>query len=112
MANLQETFDKLGPQGADLMQQLMHALRGALATSITAVFLVGVVAVALGFIATIFLKELPLQKRYQIEEAGEGVPASPPAQEAALAQANHESADCRQQDKDHSSSEQDRKPPS
>ncbi len=112
MANLQETFDKLGPQGADLMQQLMHALRGALATSITAVFLVGVVAVALGFVATLFLKELPLQKRYQIEEAGEGVPASPPAQEAALAQANHESADCRQQDKNHSSSEQDRKPPS
>ena len=112
MANLQETFDKLGPQGADLMQQLMHALRGALATSITEVFLVGVVAVALGFVATLFLKELPLQKRYQIEEAGEGVPASPPAQEAALAQANPESADCRQQDEGHSSSEQDRKPPS
>ena len=112
MANLQETFDKLGPQGADLMQQLMHGLRGALATSITEVFLVGVVAVALGFVATLFLKELPLQKRYQIEEAGEGTLAGPPAREAAFAKANPESADCRQQDKNHSSSEQDRKPPS
>ena len=113
MANLQETFDKLGPQGADLMQQLMHGLRGALATSITAVFLVGVVAVALGFVATLFLKELPLQKRYQIEEAGEGAPASPPAQKVASAPApNPEPVDCHQQDDGHGSSEQDRKPPS
>jgi hypothetical protein len=68
--------------------------------------------VALGFVATLFLKEIPLQKRYQIEEDGEGVPTGPPAQEVVLVQAaNAEPVDCPQQDKDYSSSEQDAKPP-
>lgn len=112
MAKLEEAFEPFGPQGAEMMQQLMHGLREALAISLTAVFLIGVVAVALGFIATIFLKELPLQKRYQIEEEGEVVTAGSPAQKVAPAQADPESADCQQQDKAHSSSQQDAKPSS
>jgi EmrB/QacA subfamily drug resistance transporter len=65
MTSLQSTFAQAGPQGAALGQQFIQALRGALASAIDHVFLVGLGAIALGFLATLFLKELPLKKRGQ-----------------------------------------------
>jgi len=67
VSKLQEIFDGLGPQGADLMQQLMHALREALAMAISDIFLLAVAAVAVGLIATALFREIPLRKHFGAE---------------------------------------------
>lgn len=90
VSNLQQMFGSLGPQGVDLMQQLMYALREALARAISDIFILGVAAVAVGLIATALFKELPLRKRFGVEGVGEGQPQplEPAAGEAHMAKAN------------------------
>ena len=73
LSDLRSGIAQSGPEGADLAEQLVRALRETLASAIGDVFLIGVVAVGLGFVATLFLKELPLAKRGQRPE---GVPDS------------------------------------
>ncbi|MBI2866147.1 MAG: MFS transporter [Chloroflexi bacterium] len=60
---LQSAFNQLGPQGADLGRQLLQALRTALASAIGKVFTVSLLAGALAFLVTLFLKEIPLKER-------------------------------------------------
>ena len=63
LAGLRATFDRLGPQGSDLAEHLVGALRGSLAAATSDVFLVGVAVIAAAFVATMFLREIPLGRR-------------------------------------------------
>ena len=54
--------------GGDLFQQLLDALRQALSSSISEVFLICLATVAAAWIVTLFLKEIPLQSRGPVEE--------------------------------------------
>jgi EmrB/QacA subfamily drug resistance transporter len=66
---LQGKLSQLGPQGAVLLQQLEHAVKISLADSITEVFLLGAGLMVVCFIATLFLKEIPLRRS---NKPGEG----------------------------------------
>ena len=60
---LKEMFNEAGPQGAALLEQLMEALRASLSFAIGDVFSIAMVAILIAWVATLFLKELPLRRR-------------------------------------------------
>lgn len=60
---LQAGFADRGPQGAEMLEQLLTALRETLASAIGDVFLLVTVALAIAFAVTLFLKEVPLRTR-------------------------------------------------
>ena len=60
---LQAGFASRGPQGAAMVEQLLTALRETLASAIGDVFLLVTVALAISFVVTLFLKEVPLRTR-------------------------------------------------
>jgi len=68
---LQAGFADRGPQGAETVEQLLTALRETLASAIGDVFLLVTGALAIAFVVTIFLKEVPLRTRR---------PGSPPSE--------------------------------
>jgi EmrB/QacA subfamily drug resistance transporter len=68
-AQIRQSFDALGPTGQALFQQLTDALKLSLSEAIAGLFLVSLVAVALAFVATLFLKEIPLRKSNHPTEA-------------------------------------------
>ena len=63
LAELRASFADRGPQGAEIVAQLLATLRETLASAIGAVFVVVAVALAIAFVVTIFLKEVPLRTR-------------------------------------------------
>jgi len=63
LEQLQAGFAGRGPQGAAMVEQLLTALRETLASAIGDVFLVVTVALAVSFVVTLFLKEVPLRTR-------------------------------------------------
>jgi len=63
-AALQARLAQLGPQGAALFQQLMHAVKVSLASAISEVFVIGTVMMVVAFVATLFLREIPLRKAH------------------------------------------------
>ncbi len=63
LEQLQAGFASRGPQGAEMVAQLLTALREALASAIGDVFLLVTGALAIAFVVTIFLKEVPLRTR-------------------------------------------------
>ncbi|MDD5092882.1 MAG: MDR family MFS transporter [Dehalococcoidia bacterium] len=63
---LHSQFNQLGPQGEGLFQQLVDALRHALSSAITEVFLIGLIVALIALAATVFLKEIPLQGKRNI----------------------------------------------
>jgi EmrB/QacA subfamily drug resistance transporter len=68
---IQRGFAALGPQGQVLFQQFMDALRLSLAQAITGLFLVSLTAMCLAFVATLFLREIPLRKSHRAAEHAE-----------------------------------------
>jgi MFS family permease len=54
----------LGPQGAQIYDALLGAIKIGLVTAIHDIFIVAAVLAALGGVATLFLEELPLRKTY------------------------------------------------
>ena len=60
---LQAGFADRGPQGAAMVEQLLTALRETLASAIGDVFLVVTAGLAISFVVTTFLKEVPLRTR-------------------------------------------------
>jgi EmrB/QacA subfamily drug resistance transporter len=70
--DLKATFAHFGPQGMVLYEQLMHAIKLSFASSIGEVFLMGAAMMTLAFVATLFLKEIPLRKS---NKSVEGEPA-------------------------------------
>jgi hypothetical protein len=68
---LQEFFNQAGPQGEELLQQLLQSLRMALSTAISEVFFIGFILMGLVLLANFFLKEIPLRKSHG--EAGSSI---------------------------------------
>lgn len=64
MDQLKSGFEQLGPQGATLFNQLIQTLKSALNSGITEVFFIAMLLVAAGWVANLFLKEIPLRKHY------------------------------------------------
>ena len=63
LESIQAMLGEQGPQGADLAQNLLVALRTTLASAIGDVFLLAVVTAAVAFGATMFIREVPLRGR-------------------------------------------------
>ncbi len=68
MAKLQAVFDKLGPNGQDLLNQFTIAVRESMANAIQHVFFIGFILVVASTILVLFLKELPLRKTKHLPE--------------------------------------------
>ncbi|HEU0026035.1 MAG TPA: MDR family MFS transporter [Ktedonobacterales bacterium] len=68
-SDLQAAFARFGPQGATLYHQLLEAVKVSFASSISEVFLIGAGMMALAFVATLFLKEIPLRKSNKTSES-------------------------------------------
>jgi EmrB/QacA subfamily drug resistance transporter len=64
LEELRRVVSELVPQGARMADQLVRALREALAMSISDVFVVGLAAVGVAFVVTLFLKEVPLKRSH------------------------------------------------
>jgi hypothetical protein len=58
----------LGPQGAALFDQVLHAVRVGLAATLHEVFLYGGAVLIVALIASVFLKEVPLRPRQRVGE--------------------------------------------
>ena len=61
-AQLQQQLGHLGSQGPALFEQVLKALREALASSIAEVFLFALIPTLCGFLLHFWLKEIPLKK--------------------------------------------------
>jgi EmrB/QacA subfamily drug resistance transporter len=61
VARIQQGFAAYGPAGEALFAQLMATIRLSLEQAISDVFLVGALLIALGLVATFFLREIPLR---------------------------------------------------
>lgn len=59
---IKQGFSAFGPQGQELFNQLMTAIRQSLVTAITGLFWVSVASMLLALVVTLFLKEIPLRK--------------------------------------------------
>jgi Na+/melibiose symporter-like transporter len=68
-AQLKSSLSLLGSQGSAIYDQLLHGLRQALALAITEAFLIGFFVTLAALIVTFFLKEIPLKKHHDTEEA-------------------------------------------
>ena len=63
-AQLRDTFNVFGSQGQSLFDQMLQALRQSLSSAIARVFLIALFVGVVSFIACLFLKEIPLVKKY------------------------------------------------
>jgi EmrB/QacA subfamily drug resistance transporter len=80
LAVLQSKLAAFGPQGLALLQQLEQAIRTSLSDAITQVFLIGAALMVVCFIATLFLKEVPLRRSHAHEgSAADGGTAPSPS---------------------------------
>ena len=77
---IRDMFTSMGPQGQDLFNQFMLAVRESLTTGIVSVFQVSLGVMIVAFIVTLFLREIPLRKAYHDEPAEpSNVPGAQPA---------------------------------
>lgn len=63
---LRNLFDSLGVQGAAVFEQVLSALRQALCSGLSEVFLIGFGIMLIAFIVNLFLKEVPLNKKHTV----------------------------------------------
>jgi EmrB/QacA subfamily drug resistance transporter len=75
-ASIREGLSAAGPQSAQAYDALIAAIRTALAVSLHETFLGGAVIVALGAVAVVFLREIPLRKSFA-DAPGAGAPGTP-----------------------------------
>ena len=61
-AQLETAFESAGPEGTGLFQGLLDTLHISLSTAITDVFLIALVIIGIAWIATVFLREIPLRR--------------------------------------------------
>jgi EmrB/QacA subfamily drug resistance transporter len=66
-SQMQGLFGQIGPQGLELLEQVMLALRQALSTAINEAFMISLYIVGAAFVVNFFLKEIPLRKHHHIE---------------------------------------------
>jgi predicted MFS family arabinose efflux permease len=65
-----------GPQGAAIFDQVLHAIRAALASTLHEVFLYGGAILIVALVASIFLNDVPLKGRQPAKEEGAPVAAA------------------------------------
>ena len=70
LSTLRDMFSELGPDGLRMAEQVVLALREALAMAISDVFVIGLAAVGVAFVVTLFLKEVPLRRSHGRTEPG------------------------------------------
>ncbi len=63
VARIHQGFAAYGPAGEALYRQLMATIQVSLADAVTRCFLIATLLIAVGFAATLFLREIPLRKR-------------------------------------------------
>ena len=63
---LQRIIEQVGPQGAELFQQVLQALRQSLSSALSEVFLLALFAVVIAFLLNFFVKEIPLLKQHNM----------------------------------------------
>ena len=71
LAGLKTSLADRGEEGTEILSNLLMTLRESLAGAISDVFVLGAVTLAVGFVATIFLKEVPLRTRGPERERSE-----------------------------------------
>ena len=71
LAGLKTSLADGGEQGTEVLSILLMTLRESLAGAISDVFVLGAITLAVGFVATIFLKEVPLRTRGPERERSE-----------------------------------------
>ncbi len=63
---LRKTLAQLGPQSAQVFDQIISALRQSLMSALTEVFLIGLAVTIAAFIINLFIKEIPLRRQHDI----------------------------------------------
>jgi EmrB/QacA subfamily drug resistance transporter len=76
IANLRAQAASAGPQAAAAFDQVLHAIRVGLATTLHEVFLYGGSVLILALVASVFLKDVPLRARQPANEEGAPVAAA------------------------------------
>ena len=71
LAGLKTSLADRGEEGTEILSDLLMTLRESLAGAISDVFVLGAITLAVGFVATIFLKEVPLRTRGPERERSE-----------------------------------------
>jgi hypothetical protein len=66
----------LGPQGTAVFDQVLHAIRVALASTLHEVFLYGGAVLIIALVASVFLKDVPLRARQPASEEDAPVAAA------------------------------------
>jgi hypothetical protein len=61
LASLRESLSQIGPQVAEVAEQLLVAMRSSLASSIGDLFVVTLAMTVVALVVTAFLKEVPLR---------------------------------------------------
>ncbi len=61
---LRGIIEQVGPQGAQLFQEVLQALRQSLNSALSQVFLFALFAVVIAFFINFFIKEIPLRKQH------------------------------------------------
>ncbi|MBI4266796.1 MAG: MFS transporter [Chloroflexi bacterium] len=74
-SQLQALSGQYGPPDGALFQQLLEALRQALTTALSQLFLISLAVVLIAFVINLFLKEIPLRREHVTEEPATGIPA-------------------------------------
>jgi EmrB/QacA subfamily drug resistance transporter len=64
---LRGIIEQIGPQGAELFQQVLQVLRQSLDSALSQVFLFALLAVAIAFLINLFIKEIPLRKQHTLD---------------------------------------------
>jgi hypothetical protein len=62
MQQMQQQAAAFGPQGQQLLQALLDAIRESLATALDQVFLVGTVVLLFALLCTFLIPEIPLRR--------------------------------------------------
>jgi EmrB/QacA subfamily drug resistance transporter len=70
LSRLRDALGETGPDGARMAEELVHVLREGLAMAISDVFVIGLVAVGVAFVVTLFLREVPLKRSHGSSETG------------------------------------------
>ena len=69
---LKGMFTMFGAQGAALFDQVMQALRQALSSALSLVFIIAFAMLIIAFLVNLFIKEVPLRKGHVLAESGTG----------------------------------------
>jgi EmrB/QacA subfamily drug resistance transporter len=66
-AQLQGLLSQIGSTSSALFEQVLHALRQALSSALTEVFLVGLLMMIVAFIVNLLIREIPLRKEHTVD---------------------------------------------